>query len=314
MSSERSLGTPWRIEPQVLAGWIAVGIVFVFAYWKRILWVADYAMAPDYQYCFFVPAFSVALLWLRRDMIVGGPPAAFSYWSIPCFAVWAAMRGLDAYMYIPVLDGYSVIPFLFGVTLALGGWKGFRWAWPALVFMMFLFPLPSFLETEWRHTLQRIATHASVFLIQTFGIPAVAQGNAIHLSEPPPLEVADVCSGLRMMMVFVTICVGAAFVMKGPLWEKIVIVVSSIPIAIVANVARITATGVQREYFSSPGLDHNFHDLAGFAMPPLALLIAWGEITLLNKLFPEERLDSPLAMGIGESQPKKPRPARVRSD
>jgi exosortase/archaeosortase family protein len=114
-----------------------------------------------------------------------------------------------------------------------------------------------------------------------------------------------------MLMLFVTICVGAAFVLRGPLWEKIVIIISAVPIAILANVARITATAVQREFWSTEYLNEHFHDLAGLAMMPLALLLAWGEIVLLHRLFPEERPDSPLTLRVAGPEKGRPRATRV---
>lgn len=294
-----SIRAGWqRLSWSVRLGWLAITAVFVLTYWDRLLWFVEHAKQDDHQHFFFVPPFAIFLLWYRREMLDSDLPSGFSFWSIPCFAVWGLMRWFHAYFYYPTVDGLSAIPFMTGITLALGGWRGLRWAWPSLLMMFFMFPLPGAIADLFRFRLQRIATVVSVFLIQTMGIPAVAQGNAIFLSEPPPLEVANVCSGLRMLMLFVTICVGASFVMQGPLWEKLVIIASSIPIAIISNVCRITATGMQREFYSTEYLDEHFHDLAGLAMMPLALFLAWTEITLLRKLFPEERLDEPLTLAV----------------
>ena len=294
-----------RLDRSVLIGWAVVVAVFLYTYSERLVWFFDYAKTDDYQFCFVVPLFAVFLLWYRRDVLGGDLPSGFSYWSLPCFALWGFMRWFHAYYYYPTLDGYSWMPFFAGMTLALGGWQAMRWAWPSLLFLFFMFPLPSPIHDLFRLQLQGLATKASVFLIQTMGIPAASQGNAIHLSEGPPLEVANVCSGLRMLMLFVTCCVGAAFILRGPLWQKIVIVLSAVPIAIFANVARITATGIQREYWNSDYLNEHFHDMAGLAMMPLALLLTWGGIALLNKLFPEERLDSPLMLST--SRPERGR-------
>ena len=83
----------------------------------------------------------------------------------------------------------------------------------------------------------------SVYVLQTLGIPAIALGegsNVIQLSKPEnKLEVARACSGLRMMTLFFAICVGTSFVLRVPVWKKILLIVSAVPIAIVSNVLRI---------------------------------------------------------------------------
>ena len=112
----------------------------------------------------------------------------------------------------------------------------------------------------------------------------MAQGNEILLAEAK-LGVADVCSGLRMMTLFIAVCVGAAFLMRRPLAEKVVVVLSAAPIAVVANVIRITATGVLYETTSPDFAEAVYHDLAGWFMMPLAVLLLWAEIGLLSKLF-----------------------------
>ena len=70
---------------------------------------------------------------------------------------------------------------------------------------------------------------------------------------------------------FFTLCVGAAFMMrKTPVWERMLIVVSAPPIAVLANVFRITLTAVLFEMahqwpsvVSKQFADKVFHDFAG---------------------------------------------------
>ena len=84
------------------------------------------------------------------------------------------------------------------------------------------------------------------------------------------IGVAEACNGLRNLMLFLTICVGAACVMKRTPWEKVIVVFSAAPIAVIANVFRITATAILHAfakhelaniYVSRPG--RVLHDAAG---------------------------------------------------
>jgi exosortase/archaeosortase family protein len=122
-----------------------------------------------------------------------------------------------------------------------------------------------------------------------------------------------------MLMLFVTSCVGAAFVVRVPLWQKIIIVLSGMPIAVLSNVLRITITGVVQELFSLEAeATGRVHDFAGLLMMPLALLFIWGEVTLLQRLFVApmsggaKALARPLA-GLTPGMPVVARSRRRRS-
>jgi exosortase/archaeosortase family protein len=78
-------------------------------------------------------------------------------------------------------------------------------------------------------------------------------------------------------------------VVERPFWEKLLIVVSAVPIALASNVIRITVTGVLHETVSSAIANLVFHDLAGWLMMPLALGAVWLEFWLLSLLFVERR-------------------------
>src|SRR5262249_38675591 len=131
--------------------------------------------------------------------------------------------------------------------------------------------------------LQRVATEASTFLLQTLGRPAVAEGNLIHINEVE-LNVVEACSGLRMLVVFFALSTAVALLMRKPLWERLLVCVSGAPIALPTNLLRITATGLLHEAFGREVADAVFHDLAGWLMMPLALAFLSLELKLLRHL------------------------------
>ncbi len=289
-------------ERNVLLAWLVLLIAFAWFHWSsvrflpRVWWHQE-----DYQHGFFVPLFCLFLLWLRRDMMPRSPQG--SWWGLPLFAVWALMRWVAIYFNYESLPELSLVPFVAGMTLFVGGWQGLLWAWPSIVFLIFMLPLPGVIQGIASRELQRMATFISCWVIQTLGIPAVAQGNVIQLTEKP-LEVARACSGLRMMMLFFAICVAAAFLSRQPLWERLLIVASAPPIAIIANVFRIVMTGVIFEVVGrwSSAIDvdqveHMIHDWAGFLMMPVGLALLLAETWLLSKLLVAPPPDRPLMVG-----------------
>ncbi len=293
-------------RPAVMAAGLVLIAVLVFCYAYEIgdlvqIWWS----MPDYGHGFFVPVFSLFLLWHRRDMMKDSEVSGGHWWGIAFFVIWASMRLTSALTAYVVVDRLSIIPMVAGITLFLGGWRAFRWAWPAILFLVFMIPLPGFVDEFLRQPLQRIGTVVSVYVIQTLGIPAVAQGNVIVLTEGQ-LGVVEACSGLRMLMLFLAVCIGAVFVLRISWWEKIIVVVSAFPIAIIANVFRITLTAVLHELVSSELADKVFHDMAGLLMMPVALLLLWAELALLSHIFLEpvtkSSLSVSLAAGLREAE------------
>jgi exosortase len=232
----------------------------------------------------------------------------WTWWGLAFFAGWALMRLTSAGLGMERTDEWSILAFAAGVAVFMGGWRALRWAWPSIVFLYFMTPLPGAVQNRFSFLLQAICTKASVYAIQTLGIPAVvrgAEGNVIQLPERQ-LGVVEACSGIRMLMLFFAICVGAAFVLRCPLWKKAVIVVSAVPIAVFSNVARITFTAV---LYHLAGLlppelatsveqwsDWTFHKGAGWLMMPLALVLLLALWRLLEKLVVDQVPKGPLAL------------------
>ena len=172
-----------------------------------------------------------------------------------------------------------------------------RWAWPTIVYVTFMVPIPDALSGWLRGPLMRLGTIASVYIINTMGIPAAKAGDVIQLQDTE-VQVAEACSGLRMLMLFFAICVGAAFWLRQrPLWERIVVVISAPVIAVLANVIRIVVTALLHHLHWGEEADKFFHEWAGFGMMPVGLLLLWAEWTLLQKLFLEPAPERPLSLG-----------------
>lgn len=298
MSTDSKRDTTWQEDlrqfvprPQVLLAAVALVGCFVWFYWKSfdLLWRTW--KLDDYQHGPFVPLFSLFLLWYRRDMIIPFQRRG-SAWGLAFLAVWAVMRWAAVFFNFGSLPEYSMLPFFAGLALFVGGWQALNWSWPAIVFLIFMLPLPGDIQGWLSQELQYIATRMSVFMVQTLGIPALAVGHWIQMTGDRKLNVEDACSGLRMMMMFVAMCVGLAFLMRKPLWERLLIVASAIPIAVLGNVMRLVVTAIGSEivhrYFTTVNPNevvNTIHDWAGLVIEmPTGMVLLWIEWTLLSKL------------------------------
>jgi exosortase len=236
----------------------------------------------DYSHGFLVPVFAAYLLWFRRKLL-DFPFAGGSWWGLAFLAGAASLRWISTYFFYPLIDGPSLLSSLAGVTLLAGGWEALRWAWPAIGYLVFMMPLPGIVAGLLSHPLQRIATVAATWLLQLLGVPAISRGNVIWLTDGQ-IGVVEACSGLRMLFLFLAITVGASFLIKRPLWEKVFVSLSALGIGVVTNILRITVTAVLYEYVGKAPAERVFHDFAGWLMMPVATLLLWLELYVLSKI------------------------------
>ena len=268
---------------QLLVMLFALGALLLWAYWSVLGVIAGKWSTAEYSHGYFVPVFSLVVLWLRRNQIVS-MPCALSAWGLVPLAVGIAMRILGAYYYLESLEALSLLPSLLGLSICVGGKQALYWSWPSIAFLFFMLPLPYTVEVMLGGPLRRIAVLASTYTLQTFGFPAVAEGNVI-LMQSQPILVAEACSGLSMLLTFFALSVAAAIVLKRSLVDRLIIVLSALPIAIIANLVRIVLTAILAETVGSKAADLVFHDMAGWLMMPLALCLLGAEVALIDRLF-----------------------------
>jgi exosortase len=282
-----------------------------WTYWPILsALVARWENDARYSHGYLVPLFALALLWLRwqpSTMLDARP----SWWGgLALIAIGVAFRLTGAFIYFDWLEAISLLPILTGIVALTAGRAGVRWAWPSVAFLAFMIPLPYKLETALGLPLQGLATVSSTFFLQTMGFPAVAEGNVIAINEAR-LGVVEACNGMGIMLLFFAFSTGAALLVRRPLTDRIIIVASAVPIALISNVLRITLTAVLHELVGGAVADFVYHDLAGWLMMPMALVLLWAELLLLDHLFidglPEGSLPSP-------DRPSRQPPAAVLAD
>src|SRR4051812_39067750 len=135
----------------------AVAGLLVWAYWPALTALAGkWSTDPQYSHGFLVIPFALFLLWTWRHELPAPLPVP-SAWGVALLALGAVLRLAGARFYFEWFEYVSLLPSLAGLVLLLGGWPLLRWAWPALAFLLFMFPLPYRLEHALTGTLQRTA-------------------------------------------------------------------------------------------------------------------------------------------------------------
>jgi exosortase len=258
----------------------------------------------QYSHGFLVVPFAVLLLWLRRGQLDRSAlrPSA---WGVILLLASLAVWLYGAWFHYVWFNSITLVPCVAGLCLALGGRAAWRWAWPSVLFLAFMVPLPFRVSDALSGPLQRIATVSSTFIMQVLGLPALAEGNIIQLNDAA-IDVVEACSGLRMLVVFFALSAAVALVIRRPLTDRLIILASAAPIAVLSNIIRITVTGILHQAIDSDAANAFFHDVAGWLMMPLALAVLALELRLLSWLFIEPRARRPAAV------PRPPAPRRSR--
>jgi exosortase len=312
---------PPRFAPSLSSKQFALAaglaLLCLWSYWPTLSAMAQrWGHDPQYSHGYLVPVFALALLWQRQKRghasfsspqmsVEGGEredggkrcmsPFLPSWSGLPLLAVAFALRLLADCIYNEWLEGASFVVAVAGLFGIWGGQAALRWSWPAVAFLLFMVPLPYTVQVALAFPLQTIGTHVSTYVLQTLGFPAVAQGHTIIFGDVR-LGVAEACSGLSMMMIFVALSTAVALLVKRPLLDRLVIVGSAIPVALIANITRITVTGLMHVWAGRELADLVFHDLAGWLMMPFALGILWLELRLLRGLFVEQAPQGPMPL------------------
>lgn len=280
----------------VLPGVLLAVLLLVFtpsllSLWDR--WLND----SRYNHGYLVPLFSLYLLYRKKDALLACPGGSAA--GLALVLLGLATRAVGVLIYLDWLEAIALLPCLAGVLVLWGGWRALALSWPALAFLVFMIPLPFRLETALSLPLQRLATAASSRGLRILGYPAFAEGNIIRMGEAPPVNVAEACSGLSMLMIFFALCTAVAMLMHRPLWERLLVVVAAVPIALASNFVRIVLTAVFY-YHGGQRLGDFLHDFAGWLMMPVGLLLLLVLSVLFNWMFPIRRdeEDEPVFSGM----------------
>jgi len=273
------------------------------------LWVRD----PSWSHGFLIPLFSLYFIHQRREAIL-----ALEYRRDPLAEILARRRpsrlqagqtrpnylglvlllGMLVFYIFNVVSpsGYAyvrplaLIGALGAVVLFLGGGRLLVHTWLPIVYLVFAVPLPRRYYVALTMPMRELAaTVATALLNMVSGLEASCNGVVIdivyrgrHLE--PALDVAEACSGMRLLMAFLALGVAMAYLHERPWWQRLVLLASTVPIAIFCNIVRVTVTGFIYVLADPKYTQGLYHDGLGLAMLPLAFglygFLAWFMVSL----------------------------------
>ena len=288
----------WKSPPRIWALGAAI-LVLGLAYAPNFrdlysTWNDD----PNYSHGKLVIPIALVILW-RRLSDTSAEPAETAvpapWWGWVSLTAILAVRAIAYEQNSQWSETATLLPAIACLTWTFGGWPLLRRVWPAIIFLVFLLPLPLAVNDLIALPLQRIAATGSCFLLQLSGLWAIQAGNVIHLTTPHgsvPLDVALACNGLRMLMTMAATITATIILIPLPTWKRITLLASTVPIAMLSNIIRIVATGWCYYAVTGPTAKQWAHDVSGWLMMPLALILVGLELKLLSWLAPDEARDT----------------------
>jgi exosortase len=260
-------------------------------YWSTLaylwqVWDRD----PNYSVGQLVPLAAVWLLWhdrakLRKCTIKP------SWWGLVVILAAQAGRFFGVLFSYSSAEWYSLVLMIMGLVLLVAGWEVFwRTKW-VLLFLFLMVPLPRMINNAVSLSLQQFSATTAAVLLDHFGENVRREGCVLILNDEVRIGVAEACSGLRMLTAFIVVAATLAYVVNRPRWQKVTLLISSIPIAIVCNMIRLFVTAELFLLTSDEMAEKFFHDFAGLTMMPLAFFILVGELVLMNKMIVPDGAD-----------------------
>ncbi len=285
----------WWRWALVLAAVCATAIVFG----SGLAFMVKEWNSGEYSHGYLIPVISLWMVAKKRDALLSAHLEG-DWWGLAFIGL-----GLIAAIIGELGTLYTVIQYAFLITIVgfvilLLGWTGVKILWGPLVYLAFMIPLPDFIYRDLSSRLQLLSSSIGVTFIRAFGISVFIEGNIIDLGNYK-LQVAEACSGLRYLFPLLSFGFLCAYIFAGRTWEKIVLLISTIPIAILMNSFRIAVIGVLTESAGPEAAEGFLHLFEGWVIFVLCLILLFGEAWLLLRLSGRRM---PLAEAFGLDIPR----------
>lgn len=241
---------------------IACLTVLYFSVMQRL--VADWIQLPDFSHGFLIPIVSLYFVYERRKQISAlSPSSSWAGLVLLVFGIFFLLLGNLATEYFTMR--FSILVVLGGIILFLLGKEYFKIILFPLIYLIFMIPIPSILMDRITFPMQLFASKVAATTLYFIDIPVLREGNVMLLANTS-LEVAEACSGIRSLISLLALSVVFAYISQKITWKRVVLVLSTFPIAIIANAARVSGTGVLAHYYGDSVAQGFFHGFSGWIL------------------------------------------------
>jgi exosortase D (VPLPA-CTERM-specific) len=268
--------------------WMATILVpasLVFSYWHIVQGlVHQWLNNEDYSHGLLIVPIAAYLVWQKRaELLSVDIRPDWRALSVLLLAIAVFIVGeLGAELFTTRV---SMVFFIIGLTWFICGSKVVRVLRFPLAFLFLMIPLPGFVYRNLTFPLQLMSSTGAVGILNILGISAYCEGNVIDLGTMR-LQVVEACNGLRYILPLLSLGILFAFFFQKAIWKRILLVLFTVPVAMLANISRIAGTGILAEYWGTRVADGFLHSFSGWVV----FMVSLGLLGLFNcilKLIPE---------------------------
>jgi exosortase len=265
--------------------WILTGVILTallclyLPFLKKL--IADWGTNDDYSHGYFIPFLSAYFIYSLRDELkkITVKPS-----NIGLFVLLA---GLGQLIIAKIGSEYflqrtSLIIVLLGLVLFFLGRQYFKKLFFPLGYLIFMVPLPAIVWNKIAFPMQLFASYLTEKVVSLLGIPVYREGNIMHLAQTT-LEVVAACSGLRSLVTMFALSGALAFLSALPSKKKWILFLSAAPIAIFANITRLTVTALLATKYGSDAAQGFLHEFSGIVVFLLGLGLLMAVNWMLNQ-------------------------------
>jgi exosortase len=283
-----------RVRILTVVGLLAGAITLV--YWQVFVRLVDaWANDGNYSHGYLIVPIAAYFVWERRAQLRSTTPHP-TWFGLVVFAggilvLLAGLLGSELF-----LSRISLLGVLAGIVLFLFGWRHLRILAFPLAFLLLMIPLPAIIFNKIAFPLQLFASRVGETVIAAAGIPVLREGNVLILANTS-LEVAEACSGIRSLISLLTLGILYGYFSDPRGWVRTAIALSAIPVAIVANGARVAGTGILAHWWGPEAAQGFFHEFSGWVVFIVAFAMILGIRHVILRLAPAHKTQDRTIVG-----------------
>ncbi len=272
---------------------LVIGLFWGF-FSRQVRWAVS--EQADWGHTLVIPLIAGYFIYLSRDRLLARQFKTAWAGFLP------VVLGIGIYMVSALgpqalshhnVRGAGVALTIFGLVLLFCGFRAMLLLWFPLAYMFVFGQTISdrFMQIV-TFELQDLTARGAYFMLYIMGMDIEREGNTLTLfsqaGQAMPLNIAEACSGMRMLMAFMALGVAMAYTGLPRLWQRVILVVMGVPTAIFVNVLRVVTLALLTK------LDVNFaagdfHSFVGLVWLVPAFLIYLGIMWIVKNMVTQEK-------------------------
>jgi exosortase A len=275
---------------RLLGALALLGGSFALLYWPVFAkLVFDWAHDDNYSHGFLVVPLAAYFVWERRQRLAALTPEPSALGLVvvagSLLVLLAGLLGAELF-----LTRLAIIGTLAGGVLFVLGWQHLRVLVFPIAILLLMIPIPAILYNQIVFPLQLLASQVGQTSLSLAGIPVLREGNILVLANTS-LAVAEACSGIRSLISLLTLGIVLGYFTDPRSGVRILIALSTVPVAIIANGFRVAGTGIAAHYYGAAAAEGFFHTFAGWLVFVVAFVLLFIIMRIVVWVWPSVRHD-----------------------